>query len=62
MSESEPTVHVSRGRGRPPLAEPRKPLTTWVEPREYERLKRLAHGTDRSMSSLVSSMLKLRLK
>ncbi len=48
----------SRG-GRPPVAEKKIPLTTWVSEGEYERIRRLAQ--DESMSSVVRRLLILRL-
>lgn len=60
MADATQTV-ASRPRGRPKSPEPRTPVTTWVKPSEYERLRKLARANDQSVSSLVSSLLKLRI-
>jgi len=46
MSDTDLLILGSRRRGRPPVAEPLKPVTTWVPPAYLERLDRLAlkHG------------------
>lgn len=46
-----------RKRGRPPVAEPLQPVTTWVPPAYLERLDRLARKHDVSVSKLVCRVL-----
>jgi hypothetical protein len=54
-------VAKGRGPGRPRTTEPMVPVTTWVREREYDRLCRLANQNDVKVSSLIRSLLILRL-
>jgi len=47
--------------GRPRAAEPGAVVSTWVAVSEYDRVIRLARKHDMSVSTLVRSLLKLRL-
>jgi hypothetical protein len=49
-------------RGRPRVNEPGASVSTWVRAGEYDRLVRLAREQDTTVSSLVRSFLKLKLK
>lgn len=56
------TTDTPKGRGRPKAAEPRKvPVTTWVRPSEYDTLVKMANKRDENLSTLIRSLLKLRL-
>jgi hypothetical protein len=48
-------------RGRPPAKEQGAALTTWVRISEYEKLVRLANRKETSVSSLVRSLLLMKL-
>lgn len=50
-----------RPRGRPPAEIKKVPITTWVTPGEYERIRRFGKVQDESISSIVRSLLILRL-
>lgn len=58
----EPVDSASRPRGRPTVEERGVPLTSWVKVSEYDKLCRLAQKRDQTVSSLVRSMLIVRLK
>jgi hypothetical protein len=47
--------------GRPKSAEPLVPISAWVRPTEYDKLCRLAQKRDENLSSLVRSLLILKL-
>jgi hypothetical protein len=66
MNEHHAAIDVtpitkSRGPGRPRTTDPMVPVTTWVPEREYARLCRLADQNDVKVSSLIRSLLILRL-
>lgn len=48
-------------RGRPPGEEPGSPVMTWLRQSEHDRLIRLANSREQTVSSLVRSLLILRL-
>lgn len=56
-TETEPK---SKG-GRPRLAEPTSPVTTWVPPSTHDRLIKIARARDASVSAVVRELLHLRL-
>jgi len=49
-------------RGRPPVAEPLTPVTSWVPPAVANRLDRMATKQDMSVSQLVCRLLILRVR
>jgi hypothetical protein len=49
-------------RGRPRMAEAGAKVTTYVRTSDYDRLLRLAHSHDRSLSGLIRDLLKLKLR
>lgn len=59
----EPATDIAtvKKRGRPRLAEPKVCVSTWVEPSEYDRIIKLAARRREPISSLVRSLLMLRL-
>ena len=50
-----------RPRGRPALEVKGTSVSAWIRPNEYDRLVKMAHQQDKSVSALVRSLLKLRL-
>ncbi len=52
---------VERRRGRPRMDEPGSAVTTWLRPDEHDRLIKLANAREQTVSSLVRSLLILRL-
>jgi hypothetical protein len=50
-----------RPRGRPPVEDPGSPVTTWIPSREHDRLIRIAHAREVSVSSLVRELLRRQL-
>jgi hypothetical protein len=61
MTERPVAVAV-KPRGRPKAVEPCTSLSVWFPCREYDRLVKIANQREQSVSSLVRSMLILRLK
>ena len=49
-------------RGRPPAEDAKTPVTAWVHVSEYDRLVKMANQQDKSVSSLVRSLLVLKLR
>lgn len=54
-------AQTPKQRGRPPVADPKSPVTTWLRQSEHDRLIRLAEKRETSVSSLVRSLLILKL-
>lgn len=54
-------VDVERRRGRPRVSEPGTSVSTWLRPDEHDRLIKLANARETTVSSLVRSLLILRL-
>jgi hypothetical protein len=52
-------LHIKRGR--PRLQEPGTSVSTWLRPGEHDKLIKLAKDNEQSISSLVRSLLKLKL-
>ena len=51
-----PEVRIARRRGRPRVAEPRTAsVTTWLPPKQADRLIQVANARNVSVSSLVRS-------
>jgi hypothetical protein len=50
-----------RPRGRPPVEEKGTSVSTWLRPSEHDKLIKLAHKHETSISSLVRQLLTLRL-
>jgi hypothetical protein len=50
-----------RPKGTPRVDEPRTSVSTWLPASEYDRLNRLAQKHERSISSMVRSLLMLKL-
>jgi hypothetical protein len=57
-----PVVVASKRRGRPKVEDPGSAVTTWLKPREHDYLVHLARDRAQSVSSLVRSLLMLRIK
>ena len=55
-------VRLPRPRGRPPLEVKGTSISSWVRPNEYDRLVKMAHQQDKSVSALVRSLLMLRVR
>lgn len=51
-----------RHRGRPPAPEPGTTLSIWLPVSEYDRICKLAHQRDQTVSALVKSLLLFQLK
>lgn len=49
-------------RGRPRVDDPGVNVTTYVRSRDYDRLVRLAHTTEKSLSGLIRELLRLKLR
>jgi hypothetical protein len=58
---TKPPDDPPRKPGRPPVAEPGSSVSTWLRQSEHDRLIRLAHEHETTVSSLVRQLLKLRL-
>ena len=56
------TKAPQKPRGRPKVDEPGSAVTTWLKHGEHDYLIRLAREREQSISSLVRSLLILRLK
>jgi hypothetical protein len=50
-----------RQRGRPKVDEPRASVSTWLPASEHDRLIKLAQKHEQSISSMVRSLLMLKL-
>lgn len=59
--QADKPVPVRRGRGRPPAAEPRTSVSTWLPASYHDRLIRVARQQDVSVSAVVRQLLILRL-
>lgn len=62
---SEPTLTIfpeRRRRGRPPAPEPGISLSVWIPVSQYDRICKMAHQRDETVSALVKSLLLVQLK
>jgi len=57
----EPPPKPSKG-GRPRVPEPGVPVGTWLPPRDYDKIALAAKAQDVTISALVRSWLRLKLK
>ena len=48
--------------GRPRVPEPGVPVGTWLPPRDYDKIAKAAKAHDVTISALVRSWLKLKIK
>jgi hypothetical protein len=60
MADDAPAAKAKGGR--PRVAEPGVPVSTWLPPREYDKILRLAKAQETTVSALMRSWLRLRLK
>jgi hypothetical protein len=61
MTDEDPRAPAKKG-GRPRVAEPGVPVGTWLPPREYDQLIKAANAHETTVSSLVRTWLRLKLK
>lgn len=62
MSEPDPPAPAKPKGGRPRVAEPGVPVGTWLPSRDYDKIAKAAKAHDVTISALVRSWLRLKLK
>jgi hypothetical protein len=61
MPADDPPVSKPKG-GRPRVAEQGVPIGTWLKPADYDQIAKAAKAQEMTISALVRSWLRLKLK